>query len=205
MHTQVVFVMGVIGAQGRLLSPYLSTFKGIDSERGGPVRQPYFSYRLAMLDRLAEPIPRNRFLGSLNVYKYGLWNSVLIKQWQVARWPWPRPLYKIIQFQKFDIAADKTDGMKDPTWWLSKGQVWFLRFPWNITSQWNLLLVLYLVFVQRAVQTSTHSWRDIAPSVYPILHLRKCLNGGLPTWGTHFRFSSLSHPCSTEGRSKRDR
>jgi hypothetical protein len=31
------------------------------------------SYRLARLHRLAESIPRNRFLGSINVYKYGLW------------------------------------------------------------------------------------------------------------------------------------
>ncbi len=30
------------------------------------------SYRPARLHRLAESIPRNRFLGSLNVYKYGL-------------------------------------------------------------------------------------------------------------------------------------
>jgi hypothetical protein len=45
---------------------------GIDSLPGRPVRQPYLSYRLASLHRLAELIPRNRFLGSLNVYKYGL-------------------------------------------------------------------------------------------------------------------------------------
>ncbi len=38
-----------------------------------PVRQPYFSYRPVRLHRLAKSIPRNRFLGSLNVYKYGLW------------------------------------------------------------------------------------------------------------------------------------
>ncbi len=37
-----------------------------------PVRQPYLSYRPARLHRLAESIPRNRFLGSINVYKYGL-------------------------------------------------------------------------------------------------------------------------------------
>ncbi len=36
---------------------------------GGPVRQPNLSYRP---HRLAESIPRNRFLGSLYVYKYGL-------------------------------------------------------------------------------------------------------------------------------------
>ncbi len=45
---------------------------GIDSHPGGPVRQPYLLYRPAMLHRLAESNPRNRFLVSLNVYKYGL-------------------------------------------------------------------------------------------------------------------------------------
>jgi hypothetical protein len=50
----------------------LSRRPGIDSQPGGPVRQPYFSYRPARLHRLAKSIPRNRFLGSINVYKYGL-------------------------------------------------------------------------------------------------------------------------------------
>jgi hypothetical protein len=44
----------------------------IDSQPGGSVRQPYLSYRPARLHRLAESMPRNRFLGSINVYKYGL-------------------------------------------------------------------------------------------------------------------------------------
>ncbi len=57
----------------------------IDSQPGGPVRQPYLLYRLARLHRLAESIPRNRLLGSLNVYKYGLrlhWLAELV--------PWNR-------------------------------------------------------------------------------------------------------------------
>jgi hypothetical protein len=45
---------------------------GIDPSPGGPVQQPYLSYRPARLHSLAESIPRNRFLGSINVYKYGL-------------------------------------------------------------------------------------------------------------------------------------
>jgi hypothetical protein len=45
---------------------------GIDSQLGGQVEQPYLSYRSARLPRLAESIPRNRFLSSVNVYKYGL-------------------------------------------------------------------------------------------------------------------------------------
>jgi hypothetical protein len=31
------------------------------------------SYWPARLHRLTKSIPRNRFLGSINVYKYGLW------------------------------------------------------------------------------------------------------------------------------------
>jgi hypothetical protein len=42
---------------------------GIDSQPVGSVRQPYMSYRAA--------IPRNQFLGSINVYKYGLGNCPL--------------------------------------------------------------------------------------------------------------------------------
>jgi hypothetical protein len=34
---------------------------------------PYLLDRPAKLHRLAESIPRNPFLGSLNVYKYELW------------------------------------------------------------------------------------------------------------------------------------
>jgi hypothetical protein len=48
---------------------------GIDSQHGGPVRQPYLTHRPARLHRLAESIPQNRFLGSLNVYKFGLSTS----------------------------------------------------------------------------------------------------------------------------------
>jgi hypothetical protein len=45
---------------------------GIDSQHGGPVRQHYLSNRPARLHRLAESVHRNRFLGSINVDKYGL-------------------------------------------------------------------------------------------------------------------------------------
>jgi hypothetical protein len=51
----------------------------IDFQPGGSVRQPYVLYRSARLHRLAESTPRNRFRGSLNVYKYGLWTQ---------KWPW---------------------------------------------------------------------------------------------------------------------
>jgi hypothetical protein len=39
---------------------------------GGPVRQPYLSYRSARLHRLPESIPWNQFLSSLKVYIFGL-------------------------------------------------------------------------------------------------------------------------------------
>jgi hypothetical protein len=46
---------------------------GMDSQPGRPVRQTFLLYLLARLHRLAKWIPRDRFLGSINVYKYGLW------------------------------------------------------------------------------------------------------------------------------------
>ncbi len=49
---------------------------GIDSQPGGPMRQPYLTYRPASLHRLAESIPWNPFVGSLNVSKFGLSCSV---------------------------------------------------------------------------------------------------------------------------------
>jgi hypothetical protein len=45
---------------------------GIDSQSGGPVRQPYLTYRPVRLHRLAESTAWNPFMGSLNVFKYGL-------------------------------------------------------------------------------------------------------------------------------------
>ena len=45
---------------------------GIDSQPGGPVRQPYLTYRRERLHRLSELISWNRFLGFLSVYKFGL-------------------------------------------------------------------------------------------------------------------------------------
>jgi hypothetical protein len=57
-------------ARDRICKPFQEP--AIDSQPGGPVRQPYLLYRLARLHRLAESVPRNQFLGSLNIYKYGL-------------------------------------------------------------------------------------------------------------------------------------
>ncbi len=52
-------------ARARICKPFKEP--GIDSQPGGPVRQPYLLYRLARLQKLAESIPRNRFLDSLKV------------------------------------------------------------------------------------------------------------------------------------------
>jgi hypothetical protein len=45
---------------------------GFDSQPCGPVQQPYLTCRPARLHRLAESIPRNRFLGYLNVYNVSM-------------------------------------------------------------------------------------------------------------------------------------
>ncbi len=57
-------------ARARICNPFRSP--GIYSQSGGPVRKPYSSYRPARLHRPAESISWNRFLCSINVYKYGL-------------------------------------------------------------------------------------------------------------------------------------
>jgi hypothetical protein len=64
----------VLRARARICKPFMSP--GINSQSGGPVRQAYLTYRPARLLRMAESIPWNRFLGSLNVYKYGLWRTI---------------------------------------------------------------------------------------------------------------------------------
>jgi hypothetical protein len=67
---------------------------GIDSQPGGPVRQPYLAYRPARLHRMAESIPRNRFLGSINVYKYGHWWAITTTLFLLGSKP-PIDCYKI--------------------------------------------------------------------------------------------------------------
>ncbi len=59
---------------------------GIDSQPVGPVRQPYMSYQPARLHRLAESISWNRFLGSRNVYKFGLCTSCKISPRRVGNY-----------------------------------------------------------------------------------------------------------------------
>jgi hypothetical protein len=64
--------------QARLLELINNEEEGIDSQPGGSVRQIYLPYQPARLQRLAKSIPRNRFLGSINVYKYGLRSAGVI-------------------------------------------------------------------------------------------------------------------------------
>ncbi len=95
-------------ARARICKPFKEP--GIDSQPGGPVRQlPYLLYRLARLHRLAELIPRNRFLGSLNVYKYGLrlhWLAELV-HWNrflgSITWRTKTNFYPV-SFFRFDLA-----------------------------------------------------------------------------------------------------
>ncbi len=55
---------------------------GIESQPGGRVQQPYLTYRPTRLHtRLAESNPWNRFLCSLNDYKYGLRISCTATDW----------------------------------------------------------------------------------------------------------------------------
>ncbi len=58
---------------------------GIDSQPGGPVRQPYLTYWPGRLQRLTESIPWNRLLGSLNVNKFRL----CLKASHLFRLEWP--------------------------------------------------------------------------------------------------------------------
>ncbi len=69
----------------------------IDSQPGGPVRQPYLSNRPVWLHRLAESIPRNRFQDSINVYNYGL--RYRFSAWRAGTKPnfsyWPARLHRL--------------------------------------------------------------------------------------------------------------
>ncbi len=87
-------------ARARICKPFKEP--RIDSQPGGPVREPYLLYWLSRFHRLvegslnvykyglrlhclAELVPWNRFLGSLNIYKYELrlhWPAELV--------PWNR-------------------------------------------------------------------------------------------------------------------
>ncbi len=61
------------GEQGSSEPEFVNLLRspGINSQPGRPVRQPYLTYRPARLYTVG---CRNRFLGSLNVYKFGLLN-----------------------------------------------------------------------------------------------------------------------------------
>ncbi len=67
--------------RARICKPLRSP--GIDSQSGGPVRQPYLTYRPARLHRLAKSIPWNRFLGSLTFTNTG--SGQWVKSWNRGR------------------------------------------------------------------------------------------------------------------------
>ncbi len=56
--------------------------------------KPYLSYWPARVHRLAKSIPRNRFLGSINVYKYGLWRARATTLFFGSSVPSPHRLFK---------------------------------------------------------------------------------------------------------------
>jgi len=75
---------------------------GFDSQPGGPVRQPYLTYRPARLHRLAESIPWNLFLSSLNVCKFGLCR---VRRHRLAETiPWNRFLCSL-KVYKFGLSS----------------------------------------------------------------------------------------------------
>ncbi len=93
---------------------------GIDSQPGGPVRKPYLSYWPARLQRLAKSIPRNRFLGSVNVYKYGLWL--------------PYPLSVTVIFLTSFLCSN-TIGIQNTLSRILCPVLEFLSYPWGLGTE----------------------------------------------------------------------
>ncbi len=109
---------------------------------GGPVRQPILTYRPARLHRLAEPIPWNRFLGSLNVYKYGLWKRKVgvVFVWDVITAPSrPGKLCKfwVVFFRHIDQESARNNSLRFSR---SRASGWDLaECGWDLDEHgWNL-------------------------------------------------------------------
>ncbi len=64
--------------RARICRSFKETRYRFSARRAGT--KPYLSYWPARLHRLANSIPRNRFLGSINVYKYGLRVRLILLQ-----------------------------------------------------------------------------------------------------------------------------
>ncbi len=134
--------------RARICRPYMSP--GIDSQHGGLLRQPYLSYWPARLHRLAKSIPRNRFLGSIKVYKYGL--RLLSRPASVWRHRWAKrswfPSTALIRTKKGRSQDRKTN-------WSEKNNklktislahyrekdAWPLRLFSNICEKWKCWLM----------------------------------------------------------------
>jgi hypothetical protein len=65
---------------------------GIDFQPGRRVRQPYLLYRPPRPHSMAESIPRNRFIGSINVYKSAYLNNSHLACLKFSLYP-PTPFY----------------------------------------------------------------------------------------------------------------
>jgi hypothetical protein len=101
-----------VACRARICKPFMEPRNRFP---GGPVRQPYLSYRPAMLHRLAESNPRNRFLVSLNVYKYGPWRAVTITLFLLVSSPHrffkpPAPHHPFLHQASGQIFEDDVNG-----------------------------------------------------------------------------------------------
>jgi hypothetical protein len=112
---------------------------GIDSQPGRLVRQPYLLYRLARLHRLAESIHRNRFLGSLNVYKYGLrlhWLAELVplNQFLGSTTRRTKTNFDPVRFFRFDLAyfLNKPSSLR-----FNLFKFWNNRIRFDLSNLWN--------------------------------------------------------------------
>jgi hypothetical protein len=126
-------------ARARICKPFKEP--GIDSQPGGPVWQPYLVYRLARLHRLAEWITQNRFLGSLNVYKYRLrlhWLAELVPGNQfLGSITWRMKMnFEAGRFFHFDLAYfwNKPSSLRFNLFKFLNKQTW-LRF--DLSNLWN--------------------------------------------------------------------
>ncbi len=84
---------------------------GVDSQPDGPVRQPYLSYRPAMLHRQVESNPRNRFsftnTGSVHQLLYRTW--LLYVHWKLS----PR---KLSHYSNIEQACGSLRFLLEPKW-----------------------------------------------------------------------------------------
>jgi hypothetical protein len=91
-----------LGNRARICRPFKEPKNRFQALRA--VRQPYLSYRPDRLHRLAKSIPQNRFLDSINVYKYGLRVGAGVSKVQQPPRPPPPTTYTVTKLNKDDFA-----------------------------------------------------------------------------------------------------